>query len=65
MCIDAVLICFLCYTVYEILVYTGDIRGGGTDANVFITVFGEYGSTPKTKLENGLAIRVLIEWPFF
>ena len=33
---------------------TGDVRGGGTDANIFLTVFGEHGSTPKTKLENGL-----------
>ncbi|XP_062503862.1 lipoxygenase homology domain-containing protein 1-like isoform X2 [Corticium candelabrum] len=40
-------------TIYEIHVNTGDVRGGGTDANIFLTVFGEHGSTPKTKLENG------------
>ncbi|XP_065836583.1 lipoxygenase homology domain-containing protein 1-like [Oscarella lobularis] len=39
--------------VYDISVLTGDVRGAGTDANVFLTVFGERGSTPKTKLSNG------------
>lgn len=29
---------------------TGDERGAGTDANVFVTLFGEYGITPKVHL---------------
>ena len=32
---------------------TGDMRGAGTDANVFITVFGRKGRTPKIQLNNG------------
>ncbi|KAM5305132.1 lipoxygenase homology domain-containing protein 1 isoform 3-T3 [Glossophaga mutica] len=36
--------------VYEVVVATGDVRGAGTDANVFITMFGEYGLTPKLHL---------------
>lgn len=30
---------------YEVKVYTGDIIGAGTDADVFINIFGEYGDT--------------------
>lgn len=29
---------------------TGDERGAGTDANVFVTLFGEYGIAPKVHL---------------
>ncbi|KAM4575790.1 LOW QUALITY PROTEIN: lipoxygenase homology domain-containing protein 1 [Odontesthes bonariensis] len=36
--------------VYEVLTITGDERGAGTDANVFVTLFGEYGITPKVHL---------------
>ena len=36
---------------YEITVVTGDRRGAGTDANVFIELFGENGTTGKRKLE--------------
>ena len=36
--------------VYEVVVATGDVRGAGTDANVFITMFGENGLTPKLHL---------------
>uniref|UniRef100_A0A8C8JME5 PLAT domain-containing protein n=1 Tax=Oncorhynchus tshawytscha TaxID=74940 RepID=A0A8C8JME5_ONCTS len=36
--------------VYEVVTITGDERGAGTDANVFITLFGEYGITPKVHL---------------
>uniref|UniRef100_A0A3Q3WIH2 PLAT domain-containing protein n=1 Tax=Mola mola TaxID=94237 RepID=A0A3Q3WIH2_MOLML len=35
---------------YEVVTITGDERGAGTDANVFITLFGEYGITPKVHL---------------
>ncbi|XP_004623680.1 lipoxygenase homology domain-containing protein 1 isoform X2 [Octodon degus] len=37
---------------YEIKVYTGDIIGAGTDADVFINIFGEYGDTGERRLEN-------------
>ncbi|KAL7828480.1 hypothetical protein SRHO_G00321140 [Serrasalmus rhombeus] len=36
--------------VYEVVTVTGDVSGAGTDANVFITLFGEYGITPKLHL---------------
>lgn len=36
--------------VYEVVTITGDERGAGTDANVFISLFGEYGITPKVHL---------------
>ncbi|KAM7415994.1 hypothetical protein PAMA_018188 [Pampus argenteus] len=36
--------------VYEVVTITGDERGGGTDANVFVTLFGDYGITPKVHL---------------
>ncbi|KAM5220871.1 lipoxygenase homology domain-containing protein 1 isoform 1-T1 [Hipposideros larvatus] len=36
--------------VYEVVTATGDVRGAGTDANVFITLFGENGSSPKLQL---------------
>ena len=36
---------------YKLLVKTGDIRGAGTDANVFAQIFGENGDTGERKLE--------------
>ncbi|XP_041854417.1 lipoxygenase homology domain-containing protein 1 isoform X1 [Melanotaenia boesemani] len=36
--------------VYEVVTITGDERGAGTDANVFVALFGEYGITPKVHL---------------
>ena len=30
---------------YEIHVFTGDVWNGGTDANVYVTVYGEKGDT--------------------
>ncbi|KAM6931491.1 lipoxygenase homology domain-containing protein 1 [Xenentodon cancila] len=36
--------------VYEVLTITGDEQGAGTDANVFVTLFGGYGITPKLHL---------------
>uniref|UniRef100_A0A3B5A4D6 Lipoxygenase homology domain-containing protein 1-like n=1 Tax=Stegastes partitus TaxID=144197 RepID=A0A3B5A4D6_9TELE len=35
---------------YEIIVITGDVKGGGTDANVFITVYGVNGDSGKRQL---------------
>uniref|UniRef100_A0A8C1TV52 Lipoxygenase homology domains 1a n=1 Tax=Cyprinus carpio TaxID=7962 RepID=A0A8C1TV52_CYPCA len=37
-------------SVYEVLTVTGDVKGAGTDANVFITLYGEFGVTPKVHL---------------
>ncbi|XP_026153735.1 lipoxygenase homology domain-containing protein 1 [Mastacembelus armatus] len=36
--------------VYEVVTVTGDIKGAGTDANVFVTLFGDFGVTPKVHL---------------
>lgn len=41
---------FLNPVVYEVVAITGDERGAGTDANVFISLFGDYGITPKVHL---------------
>ncbi|XP_068933675.1 lipoxygenase homology domain-containing protein 1 isoform X3 [Petaurus breviceps papuanus] len=38
--------------VYEVITMTGDVRGAGTDANVFITIFGENGLSPKLHLSS-------------
>uniref|UniRef100_A0A3B3ZLT1 PLAT domain-containing protein n=1 Tax=Periophthalmus magnuspinnatus TaxID=409849 RepID=A0A3B3ZLT1_9GOBI len=37
-------------SVYEVVAVTGDVKGAGTDANVFVTLFGEFGVTPKVHL---------------
>jgi len=39
-------------TLYEVSVVTGDRPWAGTDANVFITIFGEKGNTGKRFLDN-------------
>ncbi|XP_016306772.1 lipoxygenase homology domain-containing protein 1-like [Sinocyclocheilus anshuiensis] len=36
--------------VYEAVTVTGDVKGAGTDANVFVTLYGEFGVTPKVHL---------------
>lgn len=38
--------------VYDVIVKTGSDRGAGTDANVFITLYGERGCTTKRKLNS-------------
>ena len=38
-------------TKYEIDVKTGGVSGAGTDANVFIVIYGEYGDTGKIALK--------------
>lgn len=40
------------FTEYEITVITGDKRGGGTDANVFLTIYGKSGQTEKLPLKS-------------
>ncbi|XP_016404113.1 lipoxygenase homology domain-containing protein 1-like [Sinocyclocheilus rhinocerous] len=39
-----------CSSVYEAVTVTGDVKGAGTDANVFVTLYGEFGVTPKVHL---------------
>uniref|UniRef100_A0A8D3A845 Lipoxygenase homology PLAT domains 1 n=1 Tax=Scophthalmus maximus TaxID=52904 RepID=A0A8D3A845_SCOMX len=36
--------------LYEVVAVTGDVKGAGTDANVFVTLFGDFGVTPKVHL---------------
>jgi len=31
-------------------VFTGDVKSAGTDANVFLTIYGEYGDTGERQL---------------
>ncbi|XP_040434815.1 uncharacterized protein DDB_G0283697-like [Falco naumanni] len=45
--------------VYEVITVTGDVRGAGTDANVFVTLFGEFGITPKIHLTSNTDKRYL------
>lgn len=35
---------------YEVKVYTGDKRGAGTDANVFLIIYGENGDSGEREL---------------
>ena len=35
---------------YTVNVYTGDVRGAGTDANVFINIYGSQGDSGERKL---------------
>lgn len=37
-------------SVYEVVTITGDVKGAGTDANVFVTLYGEFGVSPKVHL---------------
>jgi hypothetical protein len=37
---------------YKITVYTGNVRGAGTDANVFIQIYGNLGDTGAVTLDN-------------
>jgi len=37
---------------YEITVWTGNVRGAGTDSNVFIQMYGEGGKTEEYVLRN-------------
>lgn len=36
---------------YEVIVYTGDVFGAGTNANVTIMIFGEHGDSGKRSLQ--------------
>lgn len=43
--------CFAAHK-YKVLVYTGTKRGAGTDANVFINMFGSDGNSGERQLDN-------------
>lgn len=38
--------------VYEIQVITGNVRGAGTDAHVYLTMFGDLEPTRRVQLVN-------------
>ena len=40
----------LCTTSYHVSVKTGDVRGGGTDANVTLKIFGDKGDSGTLQL---------------
>ena len=39
-------------TSYKVNVKTGDVLGAGTDANVFMVIFGEHGDSGELALKN-------------
>ena len=46
-------LCGLCAEIpYEITVWTGELKGAGTDANVFIQMYGENGKSEEYPLRN-------------
>lgn len=42
---------FLWQVLYEMTVWTGDVVGGGTDSNIFMTLYGINGSTEEVQLD--------------
>uniref|UniRef100_A0A8B9L5M6 Lipoxygenase homology domains 1b n=1 Tax=Astyanax mexicanus TaxID=7994 RepID=A0A8B9L5M6_ASTMX len=40
------------YNKYVVSVFTADVKGSGTDADVFINIFGETGDTGERRLDN-------------
>ena len=46
----AVKLLYVTAKVYKVNVYTGDVRGAGTDANVFINMYGNQGDSGERKL---------------
>lgn len=49
--IQSVLLVFFCFAVvpYEIKIYTSDVFGAGTDADVFIVMYGQKGAYTQQK----------------
>ena len=43
---------FFTETVWNVWVWTSDMRGAGTDANVFMTLYGDKGKTDEVQLGN-------------
>lgn len=44
--------CLFLETTYTVKVKTGDVSGAGTDANVFIIIFGQYGDCGEIALKH-------------
>lgn len=42
---------FALVNTYTISTFTGDLRGAGTDSNVFITIFGDLGDSGQKLLD--------------
>lgn len=42
----------LAVNTYEVCVFTGDMMGAGSDANVYINIYGENGDTGERCLKN-------------
>lgn len=52
MCVFVTLLFYFCSVyVYHVYVHTGDKRGAGTNANIFLNIFGELGDTGDRPLE--------------
>ena len=49
---DIMFFCFKTDTSYKVDVTTGDLNWSGTDANVFLIMFGEYGDSGEIELKN-------------
>ena len=45
---------------YTVDIYTGDVFGAGTNANVFVTLFGELGDSGEKKLMKSLSQRLMV-----
>ena len=43
--------------MYQVFVHTGDKRGAGTNANIFLNIFGELGDTGDRPLEESKSNR--------
>ena len=43
--------------MYQVFVHTGDKRGAGTNANIFLNIFGELGDTGDRPLEKSKSNR--------
>lgn len=47
------MLCPAAQTTYEVAVYTSDVKGAGTDANLSCTLHGSVGSSPALQLAGG------------
>lgn len=49
LCLSVIMVPATAHT-YKVSVMTGDVYGAGTDANVFLTIYGDLGDTGERKL---------------
>ena len=45
-------VCFILESVWNVWVWTSDMRGAGTDANVYLTLYGDKGKTDEVPIGN-------------